>query len=201
MTFSPLLPVEVRGHLSLLPVLFSPLIQMQIYCHDPDDFQSLDEAVKSGGRIAALAVLFEVGAPRLSAAIKPTKLAFNLLCNSSAWKTTRTSSRLQRPSTLSAGSVSPGIPLASRSRASLSSGQTATYSVSQPGKSGSLEAFSLRSLLPGNTDKYFLYNGSLTAPPCSETVEWVVFKQPVAISETQVRPSAHWPTSPEELAI
>lgn len=34
---------------------------MQIYCYDPDDFQSLDDAIREGGRIAALAVLFEVG--------------------------------------------------------------------------------------------------------------------------------------------
>uniref|UniRef100_H3D6F1 protein-tyrosine-phosphatase n=1 Tax=Tetraodon nigroviridis TaxID=99883 RepID=H3D6F1_TETNG len=110
-------------------------LEMQIYCHDPNDFQSLDEALKSGGRIAALAVLFE----------------------------------------LSLDDNENFHPVAD-----------AISSVSRFGKSGSLEAFTLRSLLPRNTDKYFIYNGSLTAPPCSETVEWVVFKQPVEISETQL---------------
>lgn len=35
--------------------------QMQIYCYNSEEFQSLDEAMEKEGRVAALAVLFEVG--------------------------------------------------------------------------------------------------------------------------------------------
>lgn len=35
--------------------------QMQIYCYNSEEFQSLDEAIAKEGRVAALAVLFEVG--------------------------------------------------------------------------------------------------------------------------------------------
>lgn len=38
-------------------------LQMQIYCYDPNVFPSLDHAVKGGGRITAVAVLFEVRRP------------------------------------------------------------------------------------------------------------------------------------------
>uniref|UniRef100_A0A7N6AIA4 protein-tyrosine-phosphatase n=1 Tax=Anabas testudineus TaxID=64144 RepID=A0A7N6AIA4_ANATE len=116
-------------------------LEMQIYCYDPDEFQSLDEAVREGGRISAVAVLFEV------AQFSDRNIVVSVIC--------------------CVIFLLIGLFF-------------------KPGKSRLMEAFTLRSLLPNNTDKYYIYNGSLTAPPCSEMVEWIVFKHTVTISETQV---------------
>uniref|UniRef100_A0A8C6U388 protein-tyrosine-phosphatase n=1 Tax=Neogobius melanostomus TaxID=47308 RepID=A0A8C6U388_9GOBI len=112
-------------------------LEMQIYGYDADTFENIDEAINSEGRIAALAVLFEVC----------TSLDEN---------------------------------------ENLTSVVNAVNAVTRFGKTEPIEPFALRTLLPNNTDKYYIYNGSLTAPPCSETVEWVIFKHTVPISETQL---------------
>jgi carbonic anhydrase len=43
----------------------------------------------------------------------------------------------------------------------------------------------LNHLLPAERG-YFTYMGSLTTPPCSEGVLWMVMRQPVAVSQTQI---------------
>jgi len=45
-------------------------------------------------------------------------------------------------------------------------------------------------LLPENRD-YYRFNGSLTTPPCTEGVLWLVMKQPVTVSQEQVEAFTH----------
>ena len=49
------------------------------------------------------------------------------------------------------------------------------------------EAFNLNLNLPANHKDYFHYSGSLTTPPCSENVNWIVFKEPITLSLEQVK--------------
>jgi carbonic anhydrase len=41
-------------------------------------------------------------------------------------------------------------------------------------------------LLPDSTD-YYRFNGSLTTPPCTEGVTWLVMKQPITASKAQIK--------------
>jgi carbonic anhydrase len=42
-----------------------------------------------------------------------------------------------------------------------------------------------KGLLPKGQD-YYLFSGSLTTPPCTEGVRWVVMKEPLTVSQAQV---------------
>ncbi|XP_026470902.1 putative carbonic anhydrase 3 [Ctenocephalides felis] len=47
--------------------------------------------------------------------------------------------------------------------------------------------FSLASLLPEDLDRFYTYKGSLTTPPCSEAVTWIVFPDTLSISVFQMQ--------------
>ncbi|CAL8291823.1 unnamed protein product [Boreogadus saida] len=110
-------------------------LEMQIYCYEDDLFDSLDHALKEGGRITAIAVLFQISVE--------DNENYEAIIN-------------------------------------------AVNAVSRYGKSGEVEAFSPQALLPNSTQRFFIYNGSLTTPPCSETVQWIVLKEPASISDAQL---------------
>lgn len=58
-----------------------------------------------------------------------------------------------------------------------------------------LTSFSIESMLPlavGNPDHFYRYSGSLTTPPCYESVVWTIFENAISISEQQVLVLTHW---------
>jgi len=44
----------------------------------------------------------------------------------------------------------------------------------------------LQQILPKCTKEYYTYKGSLTTPPCNESVTWFVFKEPISMSSEQL---------------
>uniref|UniRef100_A0A8C6Z0E0 Carbonic anhydrase n=1 Tax=Nothoprocta perdicaria TaxID=30464 RepID=A0A8C6Z0E0_NOTPE len=53
-------------------------------------------------------------------------------------------------------------------------------------QSTQLASLDVRAMLPENLSRFYRYQGSLTTPPCSESVTWTVFDDPVVLSHTQV---------------
>lgn len=63
-----------------------------------------------------------------------------------------------------------------------------------PGKAGATQSINgpveLSRLLPANAATFF-YPGSLTTPPCSEIVSWIVFRDPIEAGIGQIEAIAH----------
>ena len=51
------------------------------------------------------------------------------------------------------------------------------------------DSITLSKLVPELASKnapYYAYKGSLTTPPCYESVQWIVMKNPISVTESQV---------------
>lgn len=53
------------------------------------------------------------------------------------------------------------------------------------GDTENVEHFNPKNVLPTHKD-YFTYSGSLTEPPCTENVKWIVMKEPISMSGAQI---------------
>lgn len=58
--------------------------------------------------------------------------------------------------------------------------------VKQPGNTTKIDFFEVASLLPAEMNKYYRYMGSLTTPPCAESVIWSLFLHTQSISSHQL---------------
>ncbi|KAM6034905.1 carbonic anhydrase 9-like isoform 2-T2 [Theristicus caerulescens] len=60
------------------------------------------------------------------------------------------------------------------------------YKIKNEGEEVLVPGFNIAGLLPANLKLYFHYNGSLTTPPCYQTVKWTVFNQTMLLSHDQM---------------
>ncbi|KAF5901918.1 carbonic anhydrase 14-like, partial [Clarias magur] len=49
-----------------------------------------------------------------------------------------------------------------------------------------IPSFNVRHLLPNSLEKFYRYTGSLTTPPCFQSVNWTVFNETVTVSRKQL---------------
>nr|XP_055045001.1 carbonic anhydrase 6 [Misgurnus anguillicaudatus] len=59
--------------------------------------------------------------------------------------------------------------------------------VKYAGQSMEISDINIRAMLPENLNHFFRYEGSLTTPPCYESILWTVFDTPVTLSHNQIR--------------
>ncbi|KOX74526.1 Carbonic anhydrase 3 [Melipona quadrifasciata] len=64
---------------------------------------------------------------------------------------------------------------------------TNLWRIVKPGTKVHVPPFPLLWIFPYFETDYYTYNGSLTQPPCSEVVTWILQPEPIAISSSQVK--------------
>uniref|UniRef100_A0A1B6C8Q8 Alpha-carbonic anhydrase domain-containing protein n=1 Tax=Clastoptera arizonana TaxID=38151 RepID=A0A1B6C8Q8_9HEMI len=60
------------------------------------------------------------------------------------------------------------------------------HKIKKAASSTRIQPFPLTFLKSINFERYYSYNGSLTFPPCTEDVTWIIFPDPISISAEQI---------------
>lgn len=63
---------------------------------------------------------------------------------------------------------------------------SALINVSHEETTTEIPGFNVRPLLPHNLERFYRYNGSLTTPPCFQTVNWTMFNDTITVSRRQL---------------
>ncbi|XP_059807610.1 carbonic anhydrase 6 [Hypanus sabinus] len=50
-----------------------------------------------------------------------------------------------------------------------------------------MQPFDISTMLPDNLSNFYRYKGSLTTPPCFESIIWTIFDTPIVLSSNQIR--------------
>ncbi|XP_042303870.1 carbonic anhydrase 9 isoform X2 [Sceloporus undulatus] len=58
--------------------------------------------------------------------------------------------------------------------------------IREEGEETFINGFDIAQLLPQDLGRFFRYNGSLTTPPCFQTVNWTIFNQTLRLSPEQI---------------
>ncbi|XP_071281704.1 carbonic anhydrase 9-like [Agelaius tricolor] len=72
------------------------------------------------------------------------------------------------------------------------------HEIQEVGQETLVPGFNIAGLLPANLKLYFHYNGSLTTPPCYQTVKWTIFNQTMLLSHHQMSVLVSTLKSPED---
>ncbi|NXX28223.1 CAH9 anhydrase, partial [Nicator chloris] len=73
--------------------------------------------------------------------------------------------------------------------------------IQEVGQETLVSGFNIAGLLPANLKLYFHYNGSLTTPPCYQTVKWTIFNQTILLSHHQMSVLVSTLRSPDDTLL
>ncbi|KAG7279606.1 hypothetical protein CRUP_011699 [Coryphaenoides rupestris] len=183
-------------HPQMKPLPPNSTQEMQIYMYNSDDFDSLGGAIRQKRIIAAMAVFFQenfvvlqehkLGAvhatPHIEESVKRRMKEWWWWWGGGEGVVVLAEVEVEGVS-MEIGSHN--LPVAGKDNPAVDPIIHGLRGVVHHEKETFLEPFVLKDLLPASLGSYYRYTGSLTTPPCSKAVEWILFSRPLYVSSKQ----------------